>query len=157
MIIRRAEITDIEGINNLLRQVLYVHHVGRPDIFKAEGKKYRDEELASIINDDSTPLFVAVCKDSGIVLGHCFTVINEVKNHCALADVKTLYIDDLCIDETARGQHVGKALYEYAVEFAKSIGCYNITLNVWAENKSAQKFYEAMGLSVQKIGMEKIL
>ena len=157
MIIRRAEVADIDGINNLLKQVLYVHHVDRPDIFKAEGKKYRDEELISIIEDDSTPLFVAICEKSGKVLGHCFTVINEVKNHSSLVDIKTLYIDDLCIDEDARGQHVGKALYAYAVDFAKSIGCYNITLNVWAKNKGAQKFYEAMGLSVQKIGMEKIL
>ena len=156
MVIRRANATDLEGINNLLRQVLYVHHVDRPDIFKAEGKKYRDEDLLSIIEDDNTPLFVAVDED-GKVLGHCFTVLNQVQGHSSLVDIKTLYIDDLCIDENARGQHIGKALYEYAVDFARSIGCYNITLNVWAENKSAQKFYEAMGLGVQKIGMEKIL
>ncbi len=157
MIIRRAEIKDMEGINNLLRQVLYVHHVGRPDIFKAEGKKYRDEELKAIIEDDSTPVFVAVEDESGKVLGHCFTMINEVKGHSSLVDNKTLYIDDLCIDEGARGQHVGKALYDYTLEFARSIGCYNVTLNVWAKNESAQKFYEAMGLTVQKIGMEIIL
>lgn len=155
MIIRRANAKDLEGINNLLRQVLYVHHVDRPDIFKAEGKKYRDDELLAIIEDDSTPLFVAVDEDK--VLGHCFTVLSQVQGHSSLVDIKTLYIDDLCIDENARGQHVGKALYEYAVEYARSIGCYNITLNVWAENKSARKFYESMGLSVQKIGMEKIL
>ena len=52
---------------------------------------------------------------------------------------------------------MGKALYEYALEFAKSIGCYNVTLNVWAENKAALSFYEAMGLKVQRLGMEKIL
>ena len=156
VVIRRANPNDMDGINNLLRQVLYVHHVDRPDIFKAEGKKYRDDELLAIIADDNTPLFVAV-DDEGKVLGHCFTVINQVQGHSSLMDIKTLYIDDLCIDEGARGQHIGKALYEYAVDFARSIGCYNITLNVWAENKSARKFYESMGLGVQKIGMEKIL
>ncbi len=157
MIIRRAEIKDMEGINNLLRQVLYVHHVGRPDIFKAEGKKYRDEELKAIIEDDSTPVFVAVEETSGKVIGHCFTVINEAKGHSSLVDNKTLYIDDLCIDEGVRGQHTGKALYDYTLEFARSIGCYNVTLNVWAKNESAMRFYEAMGLTVQKIGMEIIL
>lgn len=157
MIIRRAEIKDIEGINSLLRQVLYVHHVDRPDIFKAEGKKYRDEELTAIIRDDSTPLFVAVDESTDNVLGHCFCVINEVKGHSSLSDNKTLYIDDLCIDESARGQHIGKALYDFTVNYAKEIGCYNLTLNVWAENKSALKFYEAMGLSFQKYGMELIL
>ncbi len=156
MIIRRAERKDMDGINSLLRQVLYVHHVDRPDIFKAEGKKYRDEELIEIIENDSTPLFVAVDENDN-VLGHLFTVINEVKNHSSLEDMKTLYIDDICIDENSRGQHVGKALYEFALEYAKGIGCYNVTLNVWAENKKALGFYEAMGLKVQKYGMEKIL
>lgn len=155
MIIRRATSADIEGINSLLRQVLYVHHVGRPDIFKPEGKKYRDEELRAIILDDATPLFVA--DDNGKILGHCFCAITDVNGHSSLVDNKTLYIDDLCIDENARGQHIGKALYDFAVNYAKKIGCYNLTLNVWAKNTSALKFYEAMGLSVQKYGMELIL
>ncbi len=155
MEIRRAKVSDVEGINNLLRQVLYVHHVDRPDIFKAEGKKYRDEELIAIIEDDSTPLFVAVEEDK--ILGHCFCVINQAIDHSSLTDIKTLYIDDLCIDENARGKHIGTALYEFTLAYAKEIGCYNVTLNVWAKNTSALKFYESMGLTVQKIGMEKIL
>lgn len=156
MIIRRATEKDIDGINHLLRQVLYIHHTGRPDIFRPQGKKYTDEELLSIIADDSTPLFVAV-DNEGKVLGHCFTIITEHQGHSALEDIKTLYIDDLCIDEDARGQHIGKALYEYTLNFAKESDCYNVTLNVWAKNESALKFYESMGLKVQKIGMEQIL
>ncbi|MDO5124665.1 MAG: GNAT family N-acetyltransferase [Eubacteriales bacterium] len=156
MIIRPAEKKDIEGINNLLRQVLYVHHVGRPDIFKPQGKKYTDSQLEIIIMCEDTPIFVAV-DEKGTVLGHCFTEIRLVKDHSSLEDMKTLYIDDLCIDENSRGEHIGKALYEFTLDYARKIGCYNVTLNVWAENKSALKFYEAMGLSVQKYGMEKIL
>ncbi len=155
MIIRRAQEKDLEGINELLRQVLYVHHVDRPDIFKAQGKKYRDEELLRIIEDDSTPLFVAVEGES--VLGHCFTQINEVKDHSSLVDIKTLYIDDLCIHEKARGKGVGTALYEFTLDFARSIGCYNVTLNVWQKNTAAMNFYLSKGLTPQKTGMEVIL
>lgn len=36
-------------------------------------------------------------------------------------------------------------------------GCYNVTLNVWADNANAVKFYQSIGMQVQKIGMEKIL
>lgn len=46
MYIRRGIDQDMEGINKLLRQVLTVHHRGRPDLFKADAKKYRDEELS---------------------------------------------------------------------------------------------------------------
>ena len=72
-------------------------------------------------------------------------------------DVKSLYIDDLCVDENIRGQHIGRQLYEYVLDYAKQSGCYNVTLNVWACNESARKFYEKCGLVPQKIGMEKIL
>ena len=74
-----------------------------------------------------------------------------------MTDVKTLYIDDLCVDENERGKHIGKTLYDFVVSYAKKNGYYNVTLNVWADNKKAVGFYEKIGLKVQKIGMEKIL
>ena len=74
-----------------------------------------------------------------------------------MTDVRTLYIDDLCVDENARGRHVGEALYRHVLGFAREQGCYNVTLNVWACNESAIRFYEAMGLKTQKIGMETVL
>ena len=156
MNIRRASISDMSGINKLLNQVLMVHHNGRPDLFKANVKKYTDEELTDIIKDDSKPIFVAV-DDNEEVLGYAFCVFQQHINNNILTDIKTLYIDDLCVDEEKRGMHIGKALYDYVVEFAKTEKCYNITLNVWSCNESAMKFYEKCGLVPQKVGMEKIL
>lgn len=156
MIIRRAERTDLDGINELLLQVLEVHHTGRPDLFKSKTKKYNDDELIGIIENDSTPVFVAV-SDEGDVLGHCFTVMKQYSHDNIMNDIKSLYIDDLCIDEGCRGMHIGTRLYEFVLDFARSEGCYNVTLNVWSCNSSAQKFYEAQGLVPQKICMEKIL
>lgn len=156
MLIRRAQEKDLEGINKLLQQVLLVHHIGRPDLFKAEGKKYNDEELLEIIHDDTRPIFVGVNEDDQ-VMGYAFCIFQQHLNSGALTDIKTLYIDDLCVDENIRGQHIGKQLYEYVLDFAKEQGCYNVTLNVWAKNESAMKFYEKCGLVPQKIRMEKIL
>ena len=156
MNIRRATIDDMPGINKLLNQVLMVHHNGRPDLFKANVKKYTDEELAEIIEDDTKPIFVAV-DDSDEVLGYAFCVYQQHINDNILTDVKTLYIDDLCVDEDKRGLHIGKQLYDYVVDFAKNNNFYNLTLNVWSCNESAMKFYEACGLIPQKVGMEKIL
>lgn len=155
MKIRLANKKDINGIMNLLRQVLTVHSDKRPDIFKPNTTKYTDEELYYIITNPLTPVFVAV--DDEVVIGHCFCKFIQHSGDNSLTDIKTLYIDDLCIDENERGKHIGTALYEYALSFAKDNGCYNLTLNVWATNESAMKFYEAMGLSVQKVVMEKIL
>lgn len=154
MQIRKATLTDIDGINKLLYEVHKVHSDKRPDLFKVGSKKYTNEELAKIIVDDNRPIFVYVDNDD--ILGYAFCVF--IKNNSnSLTDILTLYIDDLCVDENARGKKVGTSLYNYVLQFAKEAGCYNVTLNVWACNNSALKFYEKCGLSVQKIGMEKIL
>ena len=156
MKIRRAEEKDMNGINHLLCQVLMVHHNGRPDLFKGNVKKYTDEELLQIIKDDKRPIFVGVDEKEHI-LGYAFCVFQQHVNDNILTDIKTLYIDDLCVDENIRGQHIGKQLYEHVLVFAKESGCYNVTLNVWSCNEGAMKFYEKCGLVPQKIGMEKIL
>lgn len=146
----------MDGINKLLHQVLMVHHNGRPDLFKGNVKKYTDNELLEIIQDDNRPIFVGVGENE-TVMGYAFCVFQQHKNDNILTAVKTLYIDDLCVDEDLRGQHIGKQLYEYVLKFAKQNECYNVTLNVWSCNPSAQKFYESCGLVPYKIGMEKIL
>lgn len=156
MIIRRAKQEDKPGILSLLSQVLTLHHEGRPDLFKGGVRKYTDEELVALIEDDKRPIFVGVNEENE-VLGYAFCVFIRHENNNILTDILTLYIDDLCVDEKCRGQHVGKALYEYVLAFAKESGCYNVTLNVWELNDGAKKFYEACGMLPQKIGMEKIL
>lgn len=153
--IRRAIEKDIPKISDLLLQVCLVHHSGRPDIFKV-GRKYSEEELKALITDENRPILV--CTDeSDEVLGYCFCIYQRHTDSAVLTDVKTLYIDDLCVDETKRGRHIGKQLYEAARVLAKDNGCYNLTLNVWSCNPSALRFYESCGLVPQKIGMEIIL
>lgn len=152
--IRKANKNDIGRIIELLHQVNMVHHEIRPDLFKPYTTKYNEQELEALLDNDSNPIFVY---DDGEVLGHAFCQITDVKSHKLLQDAKTLYIDDICVDEKARGKHVGKALYEFVRDYAKSIGCYNMTLNVWEGNDPALSFYKNMGMKVQKTGMEEII
>jgi ribosomal protein S18 acetylase RimI-like enzyme len=149
--IRKANKKDIGRIIELLHQVDMVHHVIRPDLFKPNTTKYNEQELEALLEDDSKPVFVF---DDGTVLGHAFCLITEVRDDKLLEDIKTLYIDDICVDEKARGRHVGKALYEHVRDYALSIGCNNITLNVWEGNDPAWSFYKHMGMKVQKTTME---
>lgn len=153
--IRRAEERDIPAIDDLLSQVLNVHHEGRPDLFRSNVRKYTDLELMEILRDESRPIFVA--EEDGTVTGYAFCIFQQHIGHNILTDVRTLYIDDLCVDEKFRGRHIGTALYEYVLAFAREQGCYNVTLNVWACNEDAMRFYEHLGLRTQKIGMETIL
>ena len=155
MIVRKANEMDIPGILELLVQVDMMHHNGRPDLFKGPATKYNKDELVQIIGDNGTPVFV--CVDGDRILGHAFCMHKQEMDNSVMTDIKTLYIDDICVDEKSRGKHVGKMLYEYVKNYAKENGFYNITLNVWTCNPGAMRFYEAMGLVPQKIGMEMIL
>ncbi len=154
--VRRVAEKDIPKILDLLVQVDMVHHQGRPDIFKGPATKYNGEELKTILQDETTPVFVCV-DDNDIPIGHAFCMHKQVTDNAVLTDIRTLYIDDICVDSAARGKHVGKALYEYVIAYAREQGFYNVTLNVWSCNTSALRFYEKMGLVPQKIGMEMII
>lgn len=156
MNIRRAISKDIPMVNNLLIQVCNVHNEGRPDLFKHNCRKYNDDELERIFANPQTPVFVAV-DEKDEVMGYAFCIFKQELNNNVLTDIKTIYIDDLCVDESRRGQHVGKTLYEYVLNYAKAEGCYNVTLNVWSCNEKAMRFYDSCGLKPQKIGMEVIL
>lgn len=156
MTVRFACEKDIPQMNSLLYQVERVHQQGRPDLFKEVAKKYTDNELKDMLKDKTKPIFAAV-DENDVMKGYAFCVFQEHKGDNVLTDIKTLYIDDLCVDENCRGQHIGSVLYEAVKKFAKEQGCYNVTLNVWECNPSARKFYGKAGLKPYKTGMEVIL
>ena len=154
VMIRKAQEKDIEKILDLLRQVNLVHHIGRPDLFE-KTTKYDREELLGILGDSSRPVVVATDGDDQ-VLGYAFCEITE--SHSSLfVPHKTLYIDDLCVDETLRGRHIGRRLYSAVRDLARESGCHHITLNVWSCNPAAMAFYERIGLKPYKVGMEEVL
>lgn len=154
--VRRAEEKDIPQMMSLLKQVCAVHAKGRPDLFVEGGTKYDEEQLKAILADEKSPVF-AFCDEGDMMLGYAFCMVKEPTSDTATTDIRSLYIDDICVDENARGRHIGRTLYEAVKVYAKEIGCYNITLNVWEKNPTARAFYEAMGMSVQKTCMEYIL
>lgn len=153
MDIRRAEEKDIPQIEDLLYQVHKVHSDKRPDLFIPGAKKYTTEEIKSILKNDETPVYVS--EADGCISGYAFCIYQK---HCNKSSKYTsLYIDDLCVSEKSRGQKIGTQLYDFVLDTAKKNGCHNLTLNVWACNETAMKFYEKCGLKIQKYGMEQIL
>lgn len=151
MLIRRAEISDIPDILRLLVQVCNVHQDIRPDIFKLDGVKYTESDLRELLTDESRPVWCAV--EDEHFLGYCFCQWKEYRDSSVSTDRKELYIDDLCVDETARGKGVATALFRHVTAVAKAAGAKFITLNVW-EGNSALRFYEKMGMKPRKVFMD---
>ncbi len=156
MTIRNAELRDIPRLSALLLQVHRVHAKGRPDIFRLGSRKYTDEELTAILADPNTPVYVAV-DDTDRVLGYAFCILRVTECDRSLMDRRVLYIDDLCVDESLRGRHIGKTLYHYTLDAARALDCNAVELNVWCLNEAAMGFYRSCGLSPLKITMEQSL
>mgnify|MGYP002520161911 CR=1 FL=1 len=129
-----------------------VHHDIRPDIFRDGAQKYDETALTELLKDTSRPIFIA--EEAGKVLGYCFCIFQQHVGHSVMTDIKTLYIDDLCVDETCRGKGVATALFEHIRGYASELGFDVITLNVWCGNDRAMAFYKKMGMTDRNITME---
>ena len=158
MVICAAEARHIPGMIRLLKQVGQVHHLGRPDLFRDGAQKYNEADLQTLLREKDRPIFIA--EEAGQVLGYGFCILEKTENNPVLNDHFSCYIDDLCVDETIRGRGIGKAIYRHIAAFARELGCDSVTLNVWAFNEGAMKFYESLGLrprkTVLEMGLEEI-
>ena len=149
--IRKATEQDIPRLIELLHQVNRVHHDLRPDLFKPHTTKYDEAQLRQLMADETTPIFVY---EQMQVMGYVFVRIEQTKDDRLLQDRKTLYIDDLCVDIAARGQHIGRQLFDFIRRWAEQQSIQSITLNVWAGNEAALKFYRKQGMRIRKTCME---
>ena len=138
MNIRKAEEKDIPRLLALLGQVLQIHAEIRPDIFIPGTTKYTVCELAELLKQEDKPIYVAV-NEEDVCMGYAFCQLKKQPFSTNMVPFKSLFIDDLCVDKQARGQHIGE------------------TLNVWAGNTSAEHFYEKMGMKTKERQMEYIL
>ena len=98
MKVRMAEERDIPRIHDLLSQVALVHHKGRPDLFKYGQRKYTDDQLKEILHDKQRPIFAAV-DENDCLQGYAFCIFQQHLNDNILTDIRTLYIDDLCVEK----------------------------------------------------------
>ena len=156
MTIRKAQEKDISRIIELLGQALQIHAEIRPDIFIPDTTKYTEQELAALLKDEKKPIYVAV-NEEDVCMGYAFCQMKEQPFSNNMVQFQSLFIDDLCVDRFARGQHIGESLFDYVKQEAKRMGCYEVTLNVWAGNTSAEKFYEKMGMKTKERQLEYIL
>ena len=152
MTIQLADRSLIPALIRLLQQVGQVHHDIRPDIFPAGTQKYDENQLLEVLADKDRPIFVAL-KDNAVT-GYCFCKIKRHECNACSVPRTEVYIDDLCVDESCRGQGIATRLYRHVCAAAKEKGCDYVTLNVWHGNGSALAFYEKMGLRPRNTMME---
>jgi ribosomal protein S18 acetylase RimI-like enzyme len=155
MTIRKARIKDSKRIVSLLSQVLELHAEIRPDIFQTGTTKYTETEVEGLINNENRRTYAAVDENDELI-GFALCEVKKINSH-NMVPRREMYIDDICVDGSARGQRIGTQLFEYVKEEARKLGCYEITLNVWEGNDSARAFYDKMNMKPRSTMMEIIL
>jgi ribosomal protein S18 acetylase RimI-like enzyme len=99
------------------------------------------EELVALLNEPSSTLLLAR-NDSGQIVGALNLTVYRVPT-----GIRSI-IEDVIVDVSARGQGIGEALMQYAIEIARQKGAKNISLTSNPMRMAANKLY-------LKIGFEK--
>lgn len=156
MKIRKAKIEDIIEIAELLVQVKKLHETQRPDIFKPTIKKAAKEEAIEILSEKKFQTLIAT-DENDKAIGMAIYECKERKGHKNLKDARTLWIEDIVVEEKQQGKRIGTRLMEELQKIAKQKKCIRIELNVWNFNTKAYAFYQKLGMNEQRTIMEFVM
>ena len=149
--IREAYVSDFNAILNLENQVFQIHLNARPDMIKTK-IPFNQDHFEKCLQDENKKIFIF--EENGNILGYCITQKLEYKDHHLFYDMKILEINDMCVNENARGKNIGRQLFNRAKDYAKEIGAVRLELTVWGFNKNARQFYEHLGMTERTSRME---
>lgn len=151
IIIRKAKISDFQGIHNLIMQVHKLHVNERNDIYK-DVDPMNFEEFRTELSNSNNIYLIAELENE--IVGICFSQIKEISNNKIMKNRKILHIENICVDENHQKKGIGKKLYKQIVQLAKEKNIDNIELMVWGFNENAIKFYKNLGMSIKNLRFE---
>ncbi len=151
MIIRDLRKDDYEAVEEIMRQIHTLHVKGKPDFYAAAETVYEKSEFGGMTENENKILLAA--EEDGVE-GICIISIRYKSN---MIKSKTAYLDVLGVREDKRRKGIATKLFCEAEKRAKAAGAKRLDLMVWDFNKTALKFYKAMGMTEQRYIFEKPL
>lgn len=134
VVVRRAVPGDVPEILRLIRHLAIYER--QPDAVEATEKSLHETFFA-----DHPQVFAHVAERDGAILGIAVWFLN----FSTWTGRPGLYLEDLVVDEAARGSGAGKALFRALAQEALARGCARIDWAVLDWNESAMNFYRAIG------------
>ena len=98
-----------------------------------------DEELRHIIDSPASILLIARDDDTGRILGSLTLVVFLIPTGIRA------WIEDVVVDEAARGRGVGEALNRHALDRARAEGAKTIDLTSRPTREAANRLYLRLG------------
>jgi ribosomal protein S18 acetylase RimI-like enzyme len=96
------------------------------------------DELAEMIRSDATTVFLAR-NDQGTIVGTLTLVVFRIPTAIRA------WIEDVVVDETARGSGAGEALNRAALETARQLGARTVDLTSRPSREAANRLYQRLG------------
>ncbi len=143
VIIREANDSDFEQVGAIFLEELQFHADLLPDRFQVAEPMMTLAWFEEILQNPEKVLMVA--EENGRLLGQILLNITKTPDDPILKPRKFVYVDELAVTASHRGQGIGKKLMAAAEEWARTQGIAEIELNVWDENGRAVAFYEKLG------------
>ncbi|KAK7378792.1 hypothetical protein VNO80_04240 [Phaseolus coccineus] len=138
--VRKLEISDKgKGFIELLQQLSVCDSVS--------DKEFEDRfrELSAVGADHVIGVIEDEASGKIIATGSVFIEKKFLRN-CG----KVGHIEDVVVDSSARGKHLGKRIINFLTEHAHSMGCYKVILDCSLDNKA---FYEKCGFHHKSLQM----
>ena len=145
-----ARPADRESVNAMARQVHAMHVAWRPDIYEMTEEMYPEDRFLTAIKERQ--LYVA--KLDNRVVGYLLVKIRSY-DWSGMVKRKVMLIDELCVEESCRGQGIGKEMMADAHALARAFGCTDLQLGVYPQNDGAVAFYQKCGFTIRSIDMQK--
>ena len=131
--ILKAEDHELSAINQLLPQL------------SSSSSGMKIDYLESLTKSKSTRLFLA--KEDGMILGMLSLVF------CTIPTGKKAWIEDVVVDQAARGRGLGKALMNHAIKEARKFGAKSVDLTSRPSRESANKLYQELGFQARETNL----
>lgn len=136
MVIRKAQINDLSGVYQLVKELA---------IFEEEENavKAKLEDYQKAFREDLISAHVADLNGEIIGMALYYMTFSTWKGNM-------LYLEDFYVTEKYRSSGVGQQLFDAFIEEAKSRGCKMVKWEVLDWNTRAIKFYEKNGATIEK-------
>lgn len=145
-----AQSADREAVERMARQVHAMHVAWRPDLFEIPEALYPEERFQTAVAERE--LYVA--KLGGTLVGYVLVRIRNVEAP-GLVKRRVMLLDEICVEESCRGQGIGKNMMEDVHALAKAFGCTDLQLGVYPQNDGAVAFYQKCGFTIRSIDMQR--
>ena len=149
MKVRRAELKDLSVIQRLNNQLFELElknfdsYLTKEWPLSNEGKIYFENS----INND----FVAVVEIDDEVVGYILGAVADIPYY----SFNVAELCNMCVDSKYRNRGIGRMLYDYFVEYYKSVGINHFIVTASFKNDNAKAFYKKMGFEEANITFTK--